>query len=93
MESQGISKELEELKISIIEKAIKENYFGKTYKKKLRLKKKVKYAIFGIINFIILLNIPFLVRNVNTYEDYIIDMIGIILFILIDTIVLYRIEK
>lgn len=27
MEIQGISKELEELKISIIEKAIKENYF------------------------------------------------------------------
>lgn len=62
-------------------------------KKKPRLKKKVKYAIFGIINLIILLNIPFLVRNVNSYSDYIIDMIGIILFILIDTIVLYKIEK
>ena len=61
--------------------------------KKLKLKKSVKYAIFGITNLIILLNIPFLVRNVNNYSDYVIDMIGIILFILIDTIVLYRIEK
>jgi len=93
MESQGISKELEELKISIIEKAIKENYFGKTYKKKLRLKKKVKYAIFGITNLIILLNIPLLVGKVNSYGDYVRIMIGIIIFIVIDTIVLYRIEK
>ena len=62
-------------------------------KRKLRLKKKVKYAIFGITNLIILLNIPLLVGKVNSYEDYVRIMIGIIIFIVIDTIVLYRIEK
>lgn len=61
--------------------------------KKTHLKKWVKYAAFGIANLIILLNIPLLVGKVNSYSDYVRIMIEIIIFIIIDTIVLYRIEK
>lgn len=61
--------------------------------KKTHLKKWVKYTAFGIANLIILLNIPLLVGKVNSYSDYVRIMIEIIIFIVIDTIVLYRIEK
>lgn len=61
--------------------------------KRTHLKKWVKYTAFGIANLIILLNIPLLVNKVNNYCDYVRIMIEIMLFIIIDTIVLYRIEK
>lgn len=62
-------------------------------KKKLKLNKRGKYFILGIIDLAIILSLPILLVNINNFGDYTRDMIFLIMVIITNTLVIYNIEK
>lgn len=61
--------------------------------KKLKLKKWVKYVILSILDLIIILNLPNLMVDSTTINDYRFNILILFLIIMINVLSIYKIEK
>lgn len=61
--------------------------------KKLKLKTWVKYTILAIVNLVIILNLPLIIRQGNTLNDYRFNILAITVFIIMNAIAVLQIEK
>lgn len=61
--------------------------------KKLKLRKWVKYTILAIIDFIIILNLPNLIKEPATVNQYRLNIIIVACIIFFNTISISKIEK
>ena len=61
--------------------------------KKLRLRKWVKYLLLGIANTLLLINLPMIIRQVNTINDYRYNILAIATIIIINSVAILKIEN
>jgi len=61
--------------------------------KKMKLRKWVKYLILILLNIMMLIIIANLLRNVKTVNDYRFNSLIIIIYMMIDTLLIYKIER
>lgn len=61
--------------------------------KKMKLRKWVKYLILILLNIMMLIIIANLLRNVKTVNDYRFNSLIIIIYMMVDTLLIYKIER
>ena len=61
--------------------------------KKLKLKKWVKYVILSILDLIMILNLPNLMVEPTTINDYRLNILILFFIIMINILSIYKIEK
>ena len=61
--------------------------------KKLKLKKWVKYVILFILDLIMILNLPNLIKEPATINDYRLNILILFFIIMINILSIYKIEK
>ena len=60
--------------------------------KKLKLRKWVKYLILAILNSIVIINLPSILRTTDTVNNYRFNILVIATIIFINSIYIYKIE-
>ena len=62
-------------------------------KKKLKMKKSTKYLVLVIIDLIVIFNLPLILRDVETINDYRYNILILVIFFIVNTIADIKIEK
>lgn len=60
--------------------------------KKLKLRKWVKYSILAILNLIVIINLPSIIRTADTVNNYRFNILVIATIIFINSLYIYKIE-
>ena len=61
--------------------------------KKLRLRKWCKYTLLAIVNLVIILNLPLIIKNATTLNDYRHNIIALGMIIIFNTLAVCKIEN
>lgn len=61
--------------------------------KKLKLKKWVKYTLLFILDMVIIFNLPILIKEPTTMNDYRLNILILFFIIMINILSIYKIEK
>lgn len=62
-------------------------------KKKLKMKKSTKYLILVIIDLIVIFNLPLILRDVETINDYRYNILILVIIFIVNAIADIKIEK